>query len=903
MAETVKIPGELESTATGNKVVDVANVKDKTQGNKTQFQINADVEEAIGADDVPGSVKGRIKENETALGEGGSVDQRIAEEGAKHYLKSETYSKPELNNMITTPNQEYVTVTATDQTTAATDVLPATGAADKVYRVGNWDGTQYDETCYSEYAWNGSAYVHLSTKTQIGEVFDISAYHATGGTLAIYDNLNDALNGPNGGVPQSLQKGGMSVKFVQTSDNKYVQYRLKSEEWNTNPENWYLYEECLVTNSSEWIKVLTDKDGVIIAGIKSDWSVDWLFGVPNPIKNYVLQSFNTLDAKILNILSIQYVDDNCDDYIYVILDNEDRILAKINPDGSFEWSIGVSEVIKDYVANKIEENNSHTEYSFPYFSENNDGCFAISATSKAGKYLGMNTMIDFPDHVNHIEDFVIKMHDMGVEVCRIIRRDFYNNTAELIAKYDTIFYYMFKYGVKIMVTEPIYDNQYSGNDVYNEELRDDVLESIRQFVARYNGTNDIYPSDNPQSIPEKVKVDFYEIKNEIKIYSYNVEDIFEVQKAFYNIVKEESPTSLVIGCGFAAIYDNEPDLYTIEDNNGKTYSDYLDIINYHIYPYKNVQNRVIDDAIGHWRCDINRTFADKECWMGEMGWSTYRFVGDQQVQANYIVEGYIMALSDGMTKILTWTFECLGNYFISAGHGSCGLVENCSSGGYGAFYKPNTKESASGFDWDVRLYINNPIQRNYFELNLNRLPVESFNYIKENGIDIGGYHYTIDSIKVNNNTIYDTDYVINEDNVLHLTYEQLGSPSNTAVITVYAKDVDNTDNFVFTPRKAYYAVKLLYDEMLDKDSSLPVIENANDIYYASWINGNSENIRCIWNQSTKDIRISFWGAFNAEFYDCLGNRIDNIDPKNFVLSVDSFYYIKNSSNNLKFKLL
>lgn len=80
------------------------------------------------------------------------------------YTKSETYNKTELNNLITTPNQQYVTVTATDQTTAVTDVLPSTGAADTVYRVGNWDGSQYDTTCYTEYAWNGSTYAKLSTK-------------------------------------------------------------------------------------------------------------------------------------------------------------------------------------------------------------------------------------------------------------------------------------------------------------------------------------------------------------------------------------------------------------------------------------------------------------------------------------------------------------------------------------------------------------------------------------------------------------------------------------------------------------------------------------------------------------------------------------------------------------------
>lgn len=80
------------------------------------------------------------------------------------YLKTETYNKTELDNLITTPNQEYVTVTATAQTADVTDLLPATGAADTIYRVGNWDGNQYYDTCYSEYSWNGSAYIKLSTK-------------------------------------------------------------------------------------------------------------------------------------------------------------------------------------------------------------------------------------------------------------------------------------------------------------------------------------------------------------------------------------------------------------------------------------------------------------------------------------------------------------------------------------------------------------------------------------------------------------------------------------------------------------------------------------------------------------------------------------------------------------------
>lgn len=203
----------------GYKKVDAGNVKD---GNSTQHEINAALAQSI-ADET----------------------QRAQEAENNRYTKSEVYTKEEVNGMITTPDQEFVTVTA-DNTWSAVDlntlIDTAAGSdkqkSDTVYRVGNWDGSQFDDTVYSEYAWNGTDYVHLSTKTQIGEVFDISAYHATGGTLQTYTDLADALTGTNGGVPSTLQKGGMSIKFVQTSDNTYVQFRLMKNQWSTTPSDW-----------------------------------------------------------------------------------------------------------------------------------------------------------------------------------------------------------------------------------------------------------------------------------------------------------------------------------------------------------------------------------------------------------------------------------------------------------------------------------------------------------------------------------------------------------------------------------------------------------------------------------------------------------------------------------------
>ena len=100
------------------------------------------------------------------------VQARIAEEKAARqgamsavYTKGETYSKAEINNMFS-PDQKYGTFSATDQTTDVTDVLPATGSTDTIYRVANWDGAQYNTNVYSEYAWDGTGYVFLRAKNE-----------------------------------------------------------------------------------------------------------------------------------------------------------------------------------------------------------------------------------------------------------------------------------------------------------------------------------------------------------------------------------------------------------------------------------------------------------------------------------------------------------------------------------------------------------------------------------------------------------------------------------------------------------------------------------------------------------------------------------------------------------------
>lgn len=67
-----------------------------------------------------------------------------------------------------------------------------------------------------------------------GGVFDITAYNNN----TKYADLAAALGTNGANVPESLRKGGMSVKFVSNSDNKYVQYRLMATTWSTTVTDW-----------------------------------------------------------------------------------------------------------------------------------------------------------------------------------------------------------------------------------------------------------------------------------------------------------------------------------------------------------------------------------------------------------------------------------------------------------------------------------------------------------------------------------------------------------------------------------------------------------------------------------------------------------------------------------------
>ena len=87
-----------------------------------------------------------------------------------------------------------------------------------------------------------------------GGVFDISAFNAVGDTLATYTDLEAALGTNGANIPEGVRKGGMSIKFVQSSDNKYVQYRLMTDSFNTTLANWQGVDDDPIAGSNNLVK-------------------------------------------------------------------------------------------------------------------------------------------------------------------------------------------------------------------------------------------------------------------------------------------------------------------------------------------------------------------------------------------------------------------------------------------------------------------------------------------------------------------------------------------------------------------------------------------------------------------------------------------------------------------------
>ena len=90
------------------------------------------------------------------------------------------------------------------------------------------------------------------------DIYDVS-YHNSGTT---FESLSALLFAENLStlIPTSVRCGGMSIRFVQSSDNKYVQYRYMDIDITGNPNhfldttNWQGVDEKPMAVSMNLVK-------------------------------------------------------------------------------------------------------------------------------------------------------------------------------------------------------------------------------------------------------------------------------------------------------------------------------------------------------------------------------------------------------------------------------------------------------------------------------------------------------------------------------------------------------------------------------------------------------------------------------------------------------------------------
>lgn len=99
-------------------------------------------------------------------------------------------------------------------------------------------------------------------------IYDVSARN--GG--AVFESLQALLSSSNLStlIPTSVRHGGMSIRFVQSSDNKYVQYRLMATSFSTTVADWQGVDDEPIAGSDNLVK----SNGIFIDSVYTKANID-----------------------------------------------------------------------------------------------------------------------------------------------------------------------------------------------------------------------------------------------------------------------------------------------------------------------------------------------------------------------------------------------------------------------------------------------------------------------------------------------------------------------------------------------------------------------------------------------------------------------------------------------------
>lgn len=112
----------------------------------------------------------------------------------------------------------------------------------------------------------------VQNELALGAVYDVSAKNPTAGpnNNGKWESLSALLSDANLNtlIPTAVRKGGMTIRFVQSSDNKYVQYRLMTDSFSTILSDWISENEIWDGSAYHKDLLFADEFNNIIGGFK-----------------------------------------------------------------------------------------------------------------------------------------------------------------------------------------------------------------------------------------------------------------------------------------------------------------------------------------------------------------------------------------------------------------------------------------------------------------------------------------------------------------------------------------------------------------------------------------------------------------------------------------------------------
>lgn len=189
-----------------------------------------------------------------------------------------------LNNIITNVGENAtfagIATPATNPGTPDGPVFYITTTAGSYSNFGSLEVSK-GETAILQ--WNNGTWTKNAIKPmaefESGIIYDVSANNDG----AVFESLQALLSSSDLStlIPTSVQHGGMSIRFIQSSDNKYEQFRCIANEFTTDVTKWQnvgnFLEEKETSYSEENVAgYITDKNKAIIVKINKDGSINRL---------------------------------------------------------------------------------------------------------------------------------------------------------------------------------------------------------------------------------------------------------------------------------------------------------------------------------------------------------------------------------------------------------------------------------------------------------------------------------------------------------------------------------------------------------------------------------------------------------------------------------------------------